>query len=451
MKNGISPPLRWDFSNMTAEQLGTANGIDKATRSRAMPLLDETRKNFEEDRKKGDIPFLELPYQSTEKIKALASTVRDRFDNFVLLGIGGSALGPIALHKALHSPCYNMLTRDQRKGPRIFFVDNVDPSEVAPLLELLDPARTVVNVVTKSGGTLETMAQFLIFKEWITKHLGSRAVRDHFIATTDPNRGTLREIALKEGYATLDIPEAIGGRFSVLTPVGLFPAAVSGIDIDALLKGAADLDQAFQQMPASENGAIWGAYLHYWSYVRKNRNILVTMPYAGGLNGMAQWFGQIWAESLGKEKDLSGKKVSTGQTPVVAVGATDQHSQLQLYMEGPMDKTIQFLSVETIKEDLAFPPIEYEGAIALLEGHSLGGLLQIEQRAIEASLTEAGRPNCRITLPSLNDRSIGALFYFFEVQTAYAGRFYQVDPFDQPGVEAGKKIIKKLLQEKTRQ
>lgn len=448
MENEVVPPLRWDFSNMSAERLGTEDGIDNAARSRALQLLDETRNGFEEDRKKGTLPFLELPYQSTEKIKALAASVRERFDNLVLLGIGGSALGPIALHQARHSPYYNSLTRDQREGPRIFFIDNVDPSEVAPLFRLLDPARTAVNVITKSGGTLETMALFLLFKEWITKHVGSRAGKDHFIATTDPNKGTLREMAQKEGYATLEIPEAIGGRFSVLTPVGLFPAAVSGIDIDALLKGAAGLDQAFQHMPASENGAIWGAYLHYWSYTRRKRNILVTMPYAEGLNGMAQWFGQIWAESLGKEKDLSGKTISTGQTPVVAVGATDQHSQLQLYMEGPIDKTIQFLSVETIKEDLSLPPIESEGAIALLDGHSLGGLLKIEQRAIEASLTEAGRPNCKITLPSLDDQSIGALLYFFEVQTAYAGRFYQVNAFDQPGVEAGKKIIKKLLQEK---
>jgi len=447
MKDGVISPLKWDFSNMSAEQIGTADGIDKETRSHALQLLEATRKSFEDDRKKGVLPFLELPYQSTEKIKALAATIRGRFDNFVLLGIGGSALGPIALHQALHSPFDNMITRDERKGPRMFFLDNVDPSEVIPLLKLLDPARTAVNVITKSGGTLETMALFLLFKEWITRHVGSRAGRDHFIATTDPKKGSLREIAQKEGYATLDIPEAIGGRYSVLTPVALFPAAVSGIDIDALLKGAADLDQTFQNLPSAENGAIWGAYIHYWSYARRKRNILVTMPYAKGLTGMAQWFAQIWAESLGKERDLSGKKISSGQTPVVAVGATDQHSQLQLYMEGPMDKTIQFLSVETLKEDLSLPSIEAKGEIALLDGHSLGGLLQIEQQAIEASLTEAGRPNCRITLPSLNAHAVGALFYFFEVQTAYAGRFYQVNPFDQPGVEAGKKIIKKMLRE----
>ncbi len=450
MENKVVPPLRWDFSNMSAEVLGTADGINDSARSPALQLLDEARKCFEEDRKKGRFPFLELPYQSTEKIKTLAEMVRERFDNFVLLGIGGSALGPIALQQALHSPHYNMLSRDQRGGPKMFFIDNVDPSEVAPLFELLDPARTVVNVVTKSGGTLETMALFLLFKDWVTKHVGSRAARNHFIATTDLNKGALRKIAQEEGYPTLDIPEAIGGRYSVLTPVGLFPAAVSGIDIDALLKGAADLDQVFQKGPTSENGAIWGAYLHYWSSTQKKRNILVTMPYAEGLNGIAQWFGQIWAESLGKEKDLSGKKVSTGQTPVVAVGATDQHSQLQLYMEGPMDKTIQFISVEAIKDDLSFPPIKAEGTIALLDGRSLGELLQIEQLAIEASLTKAGRPNCKITLPSLDPHSVGALFYFFEVQTVYAGRFYQINAFDQPGVEAGKKIIKKLLLRKNR-
>ncbi|MFQ5781128.1 MAG: glucose-6-phosphate isomerase [Nitrospiria bacterium] len=448
MEEAVVPPLKWDYTNMTAERIGTAHGFPEPELSGALLILDEAGRSFGEDRKKGLLPFLELPYQSTEKINTLAQRVRSRFDNFVLLGIGGSALGPIALHQACHSPYYNMLNEDQRKGPKMFFLDNVDPSEVAPLFKILDPARTAVNVVTKSGGTLETLAQFLLFKEWIYRNVGRQAGRDHFIATTDPVKGTLRMIARREGYATLEIPEAIGGRYSVLTPVGLFPAAVSGIDIDSLLNGAADLDRTFQEMSPSENGATWGAFLHHWSFTARKRNILVTMPYAEGLNGMAQWFSQIWAESLGKKNDLSGKKISTGQTPVVAVGATDQHSQLQLYMEGPIDKTIQFLSVEAIGDDLPLPQVEAEGPMGLLGGHTLGGLLQIEQQAIEAALAEAGRPNCKITLPSLDCHSLGALFYFFEVQTAFAGKLYGINPFDQPGVEAGKKIIRRLLKEK---
>lgn len=441
------PSLTFDFKNMMTEQIGPMHGMGEEECSRAFPLLDEVYRAFRESRSKGLLAFLDLPYQPTDKMRALAKKVQGRFENFILLGIGGSALGPIAIQQALHSPYYNLLSKKERGGPRMFFLDNVDPTEVAALLELLDPSKTAVNVVTKSGGTIETLAQFLLVQKWIYKKVGKEKGATHFIATTDPKKGMLREIAQKEGYATLEIPEPVGGRFSVLTSVGLFPAAVSGIDIDLMLQGAADLDQAFQKIPPHENSAVWGAFVHHWAYLIKRRNILVMMPYSEALVGVAQWFAQLWAESLGKEKDVSGKRISVGQTPVVAVGATDQHSQLQLYMEGPVDKTIQFLAVESFGKDLPLPTVRTDSPIGLLAGHTLGGLLKIEQRAIEASLVEAGRPNCKLIVPAIDPYYLGALFYFFEFQTAFAGKLYGINPFDQPGVEAGKRIIQKLLRE----
>lgn len=437
--------LKVDYTNMMADRVGAEQGITEEVLEAAMPRLEGLQAEFQRDREKGLLPFMDLPYQPTAKIKALAKEVRGRFDNFVLLGIGGSALGPIAIHQALHSPFYNLLSKNDRKGPRMFFLDNVDPSEIVRLLDLLDPKKTAVNVVTKSGETFETLAQFALFQKWIVRAVGKEKGARHFIATTDPKKGTLREIAQKEGYPILEIPEPVGGRFSVLTPVGLFPAAVSGINIDRMLKGAADLDRQLKNAPPREHPAVRGAFLQYQSFVEKRRNILVSMPYAEGLVGMAQWFVQLWAESLGKEKDLSGENIRVGQTPVVAVGATDQHSQIQLYMEGPFDKTVQFMTVEELGKDPRIPALRKEGPLGLLAGHTLGELLQIEQRAIEQSMTEAGLPNCRITLPRLDAETIGALFYFFEVQTAFAGKLYRINPFDQPGVEAGKKIIKKLL------
>ncbi|MCG3111339.1 MAG: glucose-6-phosphate isomerase [Candidatus Manganitrophus sp. SB1] len=441
------PSLTFDFKNMMTDQIGPVHGMGEEECARAFPLLDDVYRTFRESRNKGNLAFLDLPYQPTEKIKTLAKKVQGRFENFVLLGIGGSALGPIAIQQALHSPYYNLLSKKERGGPRMFFLDNVDPTEVASLLEVLDPSKTAVNVVTKSGGTIETLAQFLIVQKWIYKKVGKEKGAAHFIVTTDPKKGTLREIAQKEGFATLDIPEQVGGRFSVLTPVGLFPAAVSGIDIDLMLQGAADLDQEFQKVPPHENAAVWGAFVHHWAYLIKRRNILVLMPYSEALVGVAQWFVQLWAESLGKEKDISGKRISVGQTPVVAVGATDQHSQLQLYMEGPVDKTIQFLIVGSFGKDLPFPTVRSDTPIGLLAGHTLGSLLKIEQRAIEASLVESGRPNCKLIVPEINPYYLGALFYFFEFQTAFAGKLYGINPFDQPGVEAGKRIIHKLLKE----
>ncbi len=441
------PSLVFDFKNMMNDQIGPVHGMGEEECARAFPLLDEVYRSFRESRNKGQLAFLDLPYQPTDKIKALAKKVQGRFENFILLGIGGSALGPVAIQQALHSPYYNLLSKKERGGPRMFFLDNVDPTEVASLLEVLDPSKTAVNVVTKSGGTIETLAQFLIVQKWIYKKVGKEKGAAHFIVTTDPKKGTLREIAQKEGYATLEIPEPVGGRFSVLTPVGLFPAAVSGIDIDLMLQGAADLDQEFQKVPPHENAAVWGAFVHHWAYLIKRRNILVLMPYSEALVGVAQWFVQLWAESLGKEKDISGKRISVGQTPLVAVGATDQHSQLQLYMEGPVDKTIQFLVVESFGKDLPFPTVRSDSPIGLLAGHTLGSLLKIEQRAIEASLVEAGRPNCKLIVPEINPYYLGSLFYFFEFQTAFAGKLYGINPFDQPGVEAGKRIIHKLLKE----
>lgn len=441
------PSLIFDFKNMMTDQIGPVHGMGEEECARAFPLLDDAYRTFRESRNKGNLAFLDLPYQSTEKIKTLAKKVQGRFENFVLLGIGGSALGPIAIQQALHSPYYNLLSKKERGGPRMFFLDNVDPTEVASLLEVLDPSKTAVNVVTKSGGTIETLAQFLIVQKWIYKKVGKEKGAAHFIVTTDPKKGTLREIAQKEGYETLEIPEPVGGRFSVLTPVGLFPAAVSGIDIDLMLQGAADLDQEFQKVPPHENAAVWGAFVHHWAYLIKRRNILVLMPYSEALVGVAQWFVQLWAESLGKEKDISGKRISVGQTPVVAVGATDQHSQLQLYMEGPVDKTIQFLVVGSFGKDLPFPTVRSDTPIGLLAGHTLGSLLKIEQRAIESSLVESGRPNCKLIVPEINPYYLGALFYFFEFQTTFAGKLYGINPFDQPGVEAGKRIIHKLLKE----
>lgn len=446
-----APSLIFDFKNMMTERIGPMHGMGEEECSRAFPLFEEIDRAFREDRRKGHLAFLDLPYQSTEKIKALAKKVQGRFENFILLGIGGSALGPIAIQQALHSPYYNLLSKKERGGPRMFFLDNVDPTEVAPLLELLDPAKTAVNVVTKSGGTIETLAQYLLLQKWIYKKVGKEKGATHFIATTDPKKGVLREIAQKEGYATLEIPEPVGGRFSVLTPVGLFPAAVSGIDIDLMLQGAADLDQEYQKAPPHENSAIWAAFVHHWAYLVRRRNILVMMPYSEALVGVSQWFAQLWAESLGKEKDIKGNRVSIGQTPVVAVGATDQHSQLQLYMEGPVDKTIQFLVVESFKKDLPFPAVRSDSSIGLLTGHTLGNLLKLEQRAIEASLVEAGRPNCKLVVPEVDPYFLGALFYFFEFQTAFAGKLYGINPFDQPGVEAGKRILQKMLKEEGRE
>ena len=359
-----------------------------------------------------------------EEVRALGAT------DFVHVGIGGSALGPIALQRALNHPYYNALS--DRGGPRVHFAENTDPTTLSAILDVADLENTWVNVVTKSGSTAETMANFLVVRKALIDALGEDRYAERVVFTTDPEEGYLNRISAREGMRTLHIPPDVGGRFSVLTPVGLFPAAVAGLDADALLRGAAECAAEVAEMGAA-HPAVQGAAYHYLMDASKGRNVRVMMPYADALDRLAAWFVQLWAESLGKE----GK----GSTPHGAVGTTDQHSQVQLYMEGPQDKVIEIVEVEEHPRDLPIPEAygDLEG-VGYLGGHTMGELLNVECDATRKALTEAGRPNSTIRLGAINEENLGYLFQALEVQTAIAGSLYGVNTFDQPGVEAGKQI-----------
>jgi glucose-6-phosphate isomerase len=377
--------------------------------------------------------FMRLPKttESLDSSKALAEEVRSSgATDFVHVGIGGSALGPIALYRALGHPYYNLLP--DRPGPRLHFAENTDPTSLSAILDVIDPSNTWVNVVTKSGSTAETMANFLVVRSTLVEALGGSDYGERVVFTTDLEKGYLRQIAEREGIKTLPIPPDIGGRFSVFTPVGLFPAAVAGLDTEALIKSAAlCVDEVTQR--GANHPAIQGAAYHYLTDVAKGRNVRVLMPYADSLDRLAAWFVQLWAESLGKE----GK----GSTPHGAVGTTDQHSQLQLYMEGPQDKVVEIIEVENHPRDRAIPKA-YEDldGLGYLGGHTMAELLNVECDATRKALTKAGRPNCTIKLGAIDEEHLGYLMQALEAQTAVAGSLYGVNPFDQPGVEAGKRI-----------
>jgi glucose-6-phosphate isomerase len=382
----------------------------------------------------GDPPgFMRLPKarEYAEASTSVAEEIRSSgATDFVHVGIGGSALGPMAVHRALNHPYYNML--DGRRGPRIHFAENTDPGTLSAILDVADPRDTWVNVVTKSGSTAETMANFLVVRGRLIEALGSFGHQGRTVVTTDPEKGFLKEIAEREDLRVLPIPADVGGRFSVLTPVGLLPAAVTGLDVEALLAGAAQcVDEVEQQK--DEHPAVVGAAMHYLMDTERGRNVRVMMPYADALERLAAWFVQLWAESLGKE----GK----GSTPHGAVGTTDQHSQVQLYMEGPQDKVIEIVEVEDHPRDLDIPKAyeDLEG-VGYLGGHTMAELLNVECDATRKALTEAGRPNATIRLGAVNEENLGYLFQALEVQTAITGALYGVNAFDQPGVEAGKNI-----------
>ena len=371
-------------------------------------------------------------------VKEYASMVQGRFENILVLGIGGSALGGLAVTEALLKPYWNLLTDEQREGqPRIFFLDNIDPDTMTGLLNMLDLSKTLVNVITKSGSTAETMSQFMIVKNILEQELGSN-YRYNIVATTDKRTGVLRQIAEQEGYKTFVVPDDVGGRFSVFSAVGLLPFALVGLDIDEMVNGIKDMDLALKNTDINENIAAQNALIHYLLDTQKGKNMSVMMPYSSRLKYVSDWFVQLWAESLGKSDYV-------GPTPIKALGATDQHSQIQLYNEGPNNKVINFIRVDEFDNTLEIPNIfEYTG-IGYLGGKSVNRLLNAEADSTRVALTDNKRPVVTITLDKINGYNLAQLLYMLEVQTAITGELYGIDAFNQPGVEQAKNYTYALM------
>jgi glucose-6-phosphate isomerase len=428
---------------------GLDGGID-GERGLSRTRLADLQKRFSKvqselraRRKEVEFGFYDLVHQEqvVREILSFAEGMGQAHDHVLVLGIGGSALGTKALLNALRKPAWNELDDDAREFfPRLTVLENVDPVTVRATLDRIDPRRVLVNVVSKSGGTAETMAQYLIVRQWLENALGAAAVR-HLVFTTDPEKGALREIARNEGIPALPVPPGVGGRYSVLSPVGLLPAALVGIDIEGLLRGAgralerAEPEELLSNAPALYAALLWAA--DTWHGAR----IHVVMPYADRLREFAEWYRQLWAESLGKRLDRRGELINTGPTPVGAVGATDQHSQVQLFMEGPYDKAITFIDVADHGGDVSIPAHENAPEeLAYLGGHSLQELLRAELEATSSALARMGRMNMTLRLPQLDAESFGELLMFFQVACGYAGLWYGIDPFDQPGVELGKRL-----------
>ncbi len=440
--------IKFDFNNMMREYIGDEGIAEKEILALKEEAADAYA-YFEKNRGTAMMGWSELPYNQEQVVKDIiecACDVREKFENFVVLGIGGSALGPTAVFTALCHFRYNDLPKEKR-GVKFFVEDNVDPERMLALLDVIDVTKTMFNVVTKSGATSETMSQYLIISDILKKKLG-KDWNKHIIATTSESRGNLIKLAKAEGFKTFFIPDGVGGRFSELCPVGLLPAAVLGIDITGLLRGAADMDKRCNSADAFKNPALMAAVLQYIA-MKKGKNISVMMPYADSLRYMADWYCQLWGESLGKAVDLDGKIVNAGQTPVKSLGVTDQHSQVQLYTEGPFDKVITIIGVEQFRGDVViangaeeFPDVNF------LCGHTMGELINTERVATEYALTRSKHMNNTLLLPEINANTVGQLLMFFQLETAYCGKLLNVDTFNQPGVEEGKNATYALFNRK---
>lgn len=433
--------IRIDFSNMIGE---TAGGIPESEWQVGQSLFAAAHAGFARLRESGAVGFVDIATDEKLRVQSLAfaDRARGRFDDVVVLGIGGSALGPIALRTALRPSAWNMLSAEARGGfPRLQVLDNVDPETIAALLGRIDLARTLFVVTSKSGGTAETMSQYMIVDDRLAR--AGLSAADHLVFVTDPAQGALRPLAAARGIPALDIPPGVGGRYSVLTPVGTLPAALIGIDIAELLAGAAEMADRCATAELGKNPAGTYAVLQWLADTRHEKSINVLMPYSDPLRDFAAWFVQLWAESLGKHTPDGG---SAGSTPLAALGATDQHSQVQLFMEGPKNKTVSFIAVDERGTDVTIPRSFGDvKELGYLGGHSLGELIAVEQKATAGALARRGRPNLTIHIERVDARHVGGLMMLFEIATAYAGQLYGIDAFNQPGVELGKQFAYALL------
>ncbi|MCB0282245.1 MAG: glucose-6-phosphate isomerase [Calditrichae bacterium] len=423
-----------DYSNVVSSNIGAKHGIDINEIELLAEKGRQAAQSLEQKIENGTLGFYNLPsmHDIADEVLNYTASIKDRFTSYVHVGIGGSALGPIALQSSLRHTYYNNFQK-----PKMYFPDNVDPDWLAELIEQVDIKKTLFHIVSKSGGTAETAATLLYFMNFLKEQLGESFYKN-LLFTTDPHKGLLNQIALENAIKCFRIPNNVGGRFSVLTPLGLVPAALAGADIKALLKGAEEMAVLCRRQDVMKNPAFIYAAIHT-IYMSRGKNISVMMPYSNKLKDISDWYGQLWAESLGKRFDNQKNVIEVGQTPVKALGATDQHSQVQLYVEGPNDKVITFMEVENFKENVIlknhFPYIK---DFNYLEGKTLGGLLNSEKKATEIALTNNERPNLTIKMSEVSPENIGATLFFFQAATAFAGELLNINAFDQPGVEEGK-------------
>ncbi len=437
MTTGID--IRLDFSGILEENLRNGEGLDAAALAAAVRRAEEAAAGIAARSASGEVGFPGLPYRVPEcrAVARAASAMRRRFTHLLVLGIGGSALGAKAVYEALGG-------RSARRGLALSVADNVDPDAFLPLLASHPMKKTAVVAISKSGGTAETNAQLALAMQALKKANG-RAWKDHLVLVTDPEKGVFRRMAASEGIATFPVPANVGGRFSVLSAVGLLPLAAAGVSAERLLAGARRMEEIIRAAKGERNPVVLAAaaYAHYM--IENPKPVQVWFTYGHGLDRVAEWWQQLWAESLGKRRPDAPP---FGQTPARAVGVTDQHSQVQLYQHGPADKIFTFVKWQQGRVKGNVPRAGFAPDMAMLGGRPLRDLFDAELEGTIGALRDAGRPIVRIGIGARNEEHVGAFLHFWEWVTAVVGAIGGVDPFDQPGVEEGKKIARALMGEK---
>lgn len=431
--------IRYDASNMMHKSVGRHGATPQQIQAN-QSALKRAKATLLKDWKQGTQGWLGCP-EDSQLLTEIHRIVQEKkhFTTCLVIGIGGSDLGARAAYQAL---------KHTGKGMTLEFAGgNTDPDELEEILSRLDLSKTVVNIISKSGDTVEPMSTFFVVRELLKKKFG-KSFSHHIVATTDADCGSLRALADREGYDTLPIPKNIGGRFSVLTAVGLFPLACAGIDIKKILQGAASVRDEFRRK--KDDIASQHALHQYLADQERRQHIHVLMPYSSRIEQFGRWYRQIWAESLGKKTNLDGDTVNVGPTPVAALGVTDQHSQIQLYVEGPNDKTVTFIEVEKFDSSLSVPTGAKDiKPLAYLSKIPFSRIIHAERKGTAEALRLANRPNGTLSIPGINPETVGALFMFFQIATGICGELYGINTYNQPGVEEGKRVASTLLKRKT--
>ena len=376
---------------------------------------------------------------SLAQIESMAEQIR-RFEDIAVIGIGGSSLGAKAVLQAVTA------TASGPSAPALHFLENTDPYHLDKLMQHSKAEKVAVICISKSGGTIETVVQYLILREWLEKNLGQNDARRHQWIVTDPEHGWLRGLAALENIPSLPVPPKVGGRYSVMTAVGLLPLATAGVDIRALLAGAAANAARCNSDRLDANPALEIAALLYLLDTGKKKRLSIMMPYADPLQLFGDWYRQLWAESLGKRIEGKAGKPTAGTLPVTALGSVDQHSQLQMYLESPLDKIFTFMAVDAWEHDLTIPvSAENRKSFPYLAGKRLSDIIEAEFEATRQVITDTGHPNMMLRLPALNADVLGQLIDLYQRITVYTGLLYGINPLDQPAVEKGKKLAIQFL------
>jgi glucose-6-phosphate isomerase len=432
--------LTLDYTNCLSEAIGATHGLIKSEVDTLAAKFPKHHENIDELRANGESSFFDLPYQDTSELKALLKKHQGRWDNLVVVAIGGSSLAPKSLLTALGHGAFNQLEGKARKGaPRVFFASNSDPRQLTDLFEVLDLKKTLFQITSKSGTSVETMAMAMWLLDLLKRKVGKAAVSAQVVITTDRDKSPLMEIAKQEKIDTLHVPTNLAGRYGVLGNSGLFTAGLCGISIDALLKGAADMDKRCRHGDAFKNPAYMHALVHYLLTRKRRKTMHVTFSFSNRLHGIGEWYSHLCSVSLGKMLNRKGKAVHVGPSPVAALGTFDQHGQMQLFCEGPFDKVMTFVTVKDhgakVVVPASYPKLE---PVAHLHNADFTTIMDYGYWGAEQHVTASGRPNMTIQLDQVDEANVGGLYYLFQLSTTMSAELYGIDPFDQPGVEHSK-------------